>query len=180
MNYTFRPNVWMTLATALMLGVCIKLGLWQYNKADSRRNLQTQLTTRLGEPEVALPAKIMSQKKEALESWRYKQVKFTGIYHTKYQLLLDNQVQNTVAGYHVLTPMQVEGSNTYVLVNRGWVARTAATVGQMPKPPSIDTPEGSLQIEGDIALPASKFFTMDKPPAADGEWRAYGPTPTRD
>jgi surfeit locus 1 family protein len=156
----------MTLATAIMLGICIKLGLWQYNKADTRRNLQTQLTARLSEPAVALPAKIV-----ALETWRYKRVKFAGQFDTRYQLLLDNQVQKTVAGFHVLTPMQVEGTNTYVLVNRGWVPRTAANVGEMPKPPSIETPQGKQQIEGDIGLPASKFFTMDSPPAADGKWQ---------
>jgi surfeit locus 1 family protein len=166
LKYTFRPNLWMTIATAIMLGICIKLGLWQYNKADARRNLQTQLTARMSESAVALPAKIV-----ALETWRYKRVKFTGQYDTRYQLLLDNQVQNTVAGFHVLTPMQVEGSNTYVLVNRGWVPRTAANVGEMPKPPTIETPQGKQQIEGDIGLPASKFFTMDTPPAADGKWQ---------
>ena len=166
MIYTFRPNIWMTLATALMLGVCIKLGLWQYHKADTRRTLQTQLNERLNESAVPLPDKIM-----ALESWRYKRVKFTGVYNTQYQLLLDNQVQNTVAGYHVITPMQVEGSDAYVLVNRGWVARTAANVGEVPKPPTINTPSGSQQIEGDIGLPASKFFTMDTPPANDANWQ---------
>jgi surfeit locus 1 family protein len=157
----------MTLATLLMLGVCIKLGMWQYNKADARRTLQTQLNARLTEPAVTLPAKIA-----ALESWRYKRVKFAGNYDTRYQILLDNQVQNTVAGYHVLTPMQVDGSNTYVLINRGWVARAAANVGEMPEPPAIDTPQGKQQIEGDITLPANKFFTMDSPPTASTQWQS--------
>ncbi len=149
-----------------MLGICVKLGMWQYNKADARRTLQMQLNASLNEPVVALPDKI-----EGLGNWRYKRVKFTGKYDTRYQLLLDNQVQNTVAGYHVLTPMQVDGSNTYVLVNRGWVARTAANVGEAPKPPVIDTPHGSQQIEGDISLPASKFFTMDTPPTTYSAWQ---------
>ena len=166
MKYTFRPNVWLTLATVLMLGICIKLGMWQYNKADARRTLQKQLNVSLNEPVVALPDKI-----ESLESWRYKRVKFTGKYDTRYQLLLDNQVQNTVAGYHVLTPVQVDASNIYVLVNRGWVARTATNVGEASKPPVIDTPQGSQQIEGEIALPTSKFFTMDTPPATDSAWQ---------
>ena len=166
MKYTFRPNIWMSLATAIMLGVCIKLGLWQYNKADTRRSLQAQQNMRLTEAAVALPAKIV-----ALESWRYKRVKFTGIYDSKYQILLDNQVQNTVAGFHVLTPMQVKGSSAYVLVNRGWVARPAANVGDIPKPPVIFTAQGSHYIEGDISVPASKFFTMDTPAVANGKWQ---------
>jgi surfeit locus 1 family protein len=161
----------MTLATALMLGICIKLGMWQYNKADVRRNLQTQLTARLSKAAVALPTKITGLKNEALETWRFKRVKFSGDYDTRYQILLDNQVQNTVAGFHVLTPMQVEGSNTHVLVNRGWVPRAAANVGEIPKLPTIETPQGTQKVEGDIGLPASKFFTMDTPPAADGAWQ---------
>ena len=69
MKYSFRPNLWMTLAALLMLAICIKLGMWQYDKADARRTLQKQLNTRLTEPAVTLPAKIT-----ALESWRYKRV----------------------------------------------------------------------------------------------------------
>ncbi len=152
--------------TALMLGICIKLGMWQYNKADARRTLQSQLNTSLNEPAVALPAKI-----SALEGWRYKRVKFTGTYDTRYQLLLDNQVHNTVAGYHVLTPMQVDGSDAYVLINRGWIERSTAKVGEVLKAPTIETPLGKQQIEGDIGMPANKFFTMDTPPDAAEKWQ---------
>lgn len=165
MKYSFRPNIWLTLLTALMLGVCIKLGIWQYNKADARQLLQTQLNARKNETAVALPDKV-----SALEDLRYKKVKFSAIYDPRYQLLLDNQVQKTVAGYHVLTPMLVEGSNIHVLVNRGWVARAKANMGEMPKPPAIETPQSTQQIEGDIALPASKFFTMDNV-TTDGKWQ---------
>ena len=166
MNYKFHPNIWMTLATLVMLALCIKLGMWQYDKADTRRSLQTQLNTRLSESAVALPNKVAD-----LENWRYKRVKFTGQYDIRYQLMLDNQVQNTVAGYHVLTPMKVEGSDIYVLVNRGWIARAAAQVGELPKPPTFDTPAGVLEIEGDIGLPTNKFFTLEAPPAKDGAWQ---------
>lgn len=144
----------------------MKLGFWQYNKADARRTLQTQLNAHQKEPAVAMPDKILD-----IESWRYKKVKFTGNYDSRYQILLDNQVQKTVAGYHVFTPMQLEGSQIYVLVNRGWLARTAANVGEANKLPVIDTPLGKQQIEGEISLPANKFFTMDTPPSANNGWQ---------
>jgi len=160
----------MTIATVVMLSICVKLGMWQYNKADTRRTLQAQLSARLSEPAVALSAKMRDQKKERLESWRYMRVKFDGVYDTHHQILLDNQVQNTVAGYHILTPMQVDGSNTYVLVNRGWVARAAANVGEIPKLPSIETPRGKQEVEGDIILPAASYFTMDTPDIV-GAWQ---------
>jgi surfeit locus 1 family protein len=80
--------------------------------------------------------------------------------------LLDNQVENTVVGYHVFTPMQVEGSQIYVLVNRGWIKGSLDR-----KPPVVIAPQGRQEIEGDIALPAKKFFTLEAPPATDGKWQ---------
>ena len=41
----------------------------------------------------------------------------SGNYDKRYQVLLDNQVDNTVVGYHVLTPLQIEGAKEYILVN---------------------------------------------------------------
>lgn len=166
MKYTFRPNVWMTLATLAVMALCIKAGLWQFNKAESKQALQTQLNARLNELPVALPDKITHLKNDTLESWRYRRVKFAGVYDTRYQVLLDNQVENTVVGYHVLTPMQVEGSSHYVLVNRGWIPIAASR-----KVPVVIASQGRQEIEGDIALPSKKFFTLEAPQATDGKWQ---------
>lgn len=144
----------MTLAALIMMALCIKLGLWQYNKAQLKQALQTQLEKRLTEPAVALPEQITD-----IEPWRYRRVKFAGVYDARYQVLLDNQVENTVAGYHVLTPMQVEGSKLYVLINRGWVAGLPNR-----QAPVINTPQGRQEIEGDIGVPPPKFFTLEAPP----------------
>ena len=171
MNYTFRPNIWMTLATLAAMALCIKAGLWQYNKAELKQSLQTQLNARLAEPPTALTDNLIADKLIAgkildLENLRYRRVKFTGIYDTRFQVLLDNQVENTVAGYHVFTPMQVEGSQVYVLVNRGWIKGSSDR-----KPPVVTAPQGKQEIEGDIGLPAAKFFTLETPPAEDGNWQ---------
>jgi surfeit locus 1 family protein len=155
----------MTLATLAVMALCIKAGLWQYHKAASKQALQTQLNARLSEPPVALTDTLLAGKIADLESWRYRRVKFAGVYDTRYQVLLDNQVENRLAGYHVLTSVQVEGSNQYVLVNRGWVA-----VAKDRKPPVVTAPQGRQEIEGEIALPAAKFFTLEAPPTAGSKW----------
>ncbi len=161
MKYTFRPSWMMTLMTALVMALCIKAGFWQYNKAQTKLALQTQLNTRLAEPAIALPDKIAN-----LDEWRYRRVKFVGKYDTRYQILLDNQVENTVAGYHVLTPIQIAGSKVAVLVDRGWIAGAANR-----QVPNVVTPQGSLSIEGDVSLPTAKFFTLETPPAANDKWQ---------
>ena len=155
----------MTLATIIVMALCIKAGLWQYNKAQVKLALQTQLNARLTEPAVALTDQLIADKIAASKDLRYLRVKFTGVYDTRYQVFLDNQVENTVAGYHVLTPVKVQGSKFYVLLNRGWVA------GVNRQLPVINTQQGLQEIEGDIALPGTKFFTLETPPAINGQWQ---------
>ena len=101
-----------------------------------------------------------------IEDWRYRRVRFTGTYEPRYQVLLDNQVNNTVVGYHVLTPVRLEGGKQYVLVNRGWVA------GNLNRQlPEINTPKGLQKIEGDIFIPLAHFFTLESAPSTDAKWQ---------
>jgi surfeit locus 1 family protein len=53
-----------------------------------------------------------------------------------------------------------------VLVNRGWIKGSLDR-----KTPVVIAPQGRQEIEGDIALPAKKFFTLEAPPATDGKWQ---------
>jgi surfeit locus 1 family protein len=156
LKYSFEPKLSMTIATILVIALCIKAGLWQYNKAETKKALQTQLNARLIESAISLNDNVADFNKNDSESLRFKRVKVSGTYDRRYQILLDNQVDNTVVGYHVITPMQIESTKEYVLVNRGWIAGNPnRTV------PKIDTPESIQVIEGDIVLPSSKFFTLE-------------------
>lgn len=155
LKYRFRPGLLPTLAMLLAVTVCIKLGLWQQHKAEVKRALQTQLDQRLKEAPVALPEKIAD-----LEAWRYRRVKVRGSYDTRYQILLDNQVEQEVAGYHVVTPLQLE-NGMRVLVNRGWIA-APANHGTVPQ---VATPGGMQEVEGAIWLPPDRFFALGPTPA---------------
>ena len=161
MKYTFKPSIFMTLATLVVMAICIKLGLWQYNKAEAKQSLQTRLEAGMLLAPVDLPREV-----ENMEAWRYRRVKFSGTYEPKYQVLLDNQVENNVVGYHVLTPIKLEGANQYVLVDRGWI------VGSLDrKVPIASVPEGRQEIVGDIFIPLTKAFTLE-PPATESKWQA--------
>ena len=57
----------------------------------------------------------------ASEENRYRRVELAGELDAGHQFLLDNQISQQQAGYHVLTPLRIEGTDAAVLVNRGWV-----------------------------------------------------------
>lgn len=161
MSYRFRPRLIPTLATLLVVAVCIKLGLWQQHKAALKQSLQTQLEQRLQEAPLSLPQEITDA-----PAWRYRRVKLSGSYEPGHQILLDNQVHGDIAGYHVITPLAVDGSDRRVLINRGWIAAPA----DRRTLPNVSTPGGTQHIEGYLWLPG-KFFALEAPPAAGGAWQ---------
>lgn len=151
-NYLFCPS-WLGL---IILMICIplfiKLGLWQYNKAELRKEIQSSYNASLDQHALVLPDNLTD-----VDAWKYKKVKVKGQYETKYQILLDNQVEENVAGFHVITPLRLDGSNDYVLINRGWVAGGANHTDI----PTINTPDHSLEIIGFVWVPSKKIFSLE-------------------
>lgn len=70
---------------------------------------------------------------------------FSGRYLSERQLLLDNQIFERKAGFHVWTPLQVDGG--MLIVNRGWVAGHA----DRSRLPQWSTPQGDVVVSGVLA-----------------------------
>jgi len=118
----------------------ISLGLWQLDRAEYKANLQSIIEMRSQQP----PTSIDSVDIRAEQSdWLYQPVSATGQYDNQHSLLLDNQVHNMQAGYHVYTPFKIT-ENSAILVNRGWVQQTASRQ-QLPAIPVI---EDAIQLDG--------------------------------
>lgn len=161
-RYRFKPKLGMTIATVVVMAICIQLGFWQYNKAQQKIALQQQIEQGLAVQPVRLPEVV-----DDVENWRYKRVQFEGEYIPKYQILLDNRVNDNVVGYHVLTPMKVDGSQAYVFVNRGWIA------GSLNREvPVVETPVGKQTLQGDIDFPLKKVFTLEGPAVKNKTWQS--------
>lgn len=154
-NYLLRPSWQGLLVLMLCVPLFIKLGLWQYHKAELGTAIQSSYNRAQDEDALNLPTSFND-----LDSWKYKKVKITGHYETKYQILLDNQVENNIAGFHIITPLKIDGSNDYVLVNRGWVAGSATHTDL----PTISTPKQTLDVIGLVWLPSNKIFTLESEP----------------
>ncbi|WP_301103020.1 SURF1 family protein [Propionivibrio sp.] len=147
----FRPRLWPTLAAALLLPVFIAAGQWQWTKAGSKNALQQQLDARGAEPAMALPSTPVDA-----QSLRYRKITARGYYEPQYQILIDNRTHREQAGYHVITPLRLEGSEMRLLINRGWVPALA----EHRQLPQLTTPIGPLEVVGTAVLPGTRFFTL--------------------
>jgi surfeit locus 1 family protein len=162
MKYRFQPGWPGTLILLVCLTVFIKLGLWQQHKAEAKQTLQATLDQRSLERPVAMPESMQNP-----EDWRYRRVVLRGRYDDRYQILLDNQVENSEAGFHVLTPLRLENTETAVLVNRGWVPAGI----DRARLPEVTVPPELQEINGRIWLPPAKFFALQPEQSAGPAWQ---------
>ena len=148
---SFLPTLWPTLATALLIPLFIAAGNWQWNKATRKAQLQQQLEARAAQS--AVPISLVMVDSQALN---YRKVTARGRYEPQYQILIDNRTHNGQAGYHVITPLRVEGSDIRLLVNRGWIPAPA----DHRLIPTIESPAGIVQLKGTAIIPPARFFTL--------------------
>jgi surfeit locus 1 family protein len=163
-DYRFRPTLVGTIAMLICIPLFIKFGFWQYHKAEQKQMLQALYDQALQAEPVTMPVTF-----EDTQSWRYRKVKVVGTYRHEYQILLDNQVAQGRAGYHVITPLQIGTSAKYVLVNRGWILADA----DRSVLPEIVTPAGELEIVGSLWLPSDKFYSLEQDaPKTEAGWQS--------
>jgi surfeit locus 1 family protein len=111
-NRTFEPRLFTTLLAIGLFAMLIALGRWQLHRAAEKRALYDSFAVA---SVAARPIDLRSAKVP-----RYSYVEAVGSYDETRQILIDNMVEGTRAGYFVITPFALQGGG-WVLVNRGWV-----------------------------------------------------------
>jgi surfeit locus 1 family protein len=84
-------------------------------------------------------------------------------------VLIDNRLHREQAGYHVITPLRLAGSEMHVLVNRGWVAAPA----DHKIIPAAEVPAGTIELTGIAVVPGQRFFNLAPQPTSgwDAVWQ---------
>lgn len=164
----FRPSLWPTVAAALLVPLFLSAGQWQWNKAARKSALQQQADARGAAPAIPLPASLIIDAQSLL----YRRLVAHGQYEPEHQILIDNRILHEQAGYHVITPLRLEGSDVRLLVNRGWVPALA----DRRQLPQISTPTGTIEVTGTAIVPGTRFLTLgaeEKNNGAgwQGEWQ---------
>lgn len=117
--YELRVAALPAVAVLIMLALLVSAGLWQMRRAEEKRAIAVEQAYRAEKQAFVLEPALSDSTR--LETLRYRQASASGHYRGDRQYLLDNRTHNRIAGYHVLTPFRLQGSDVHVLVNRGWV-----------------------------------------------------------
>ncbi|MDO8051644.1 SURF1 family protein [Janthinobacterium sp. SUN211] len=155
-HFRWIPFVVMLLLVALG----VSLAQWQQRRGDEK----VARAARLEAGNVAAPlsltaAPLLPVDAQAIE---YRRVTVTGHFLPAWTVYLDNRPYKGQAGFHVLTPFQIDGSPMHVLVAQGWLPRNNA---ERTRIPDYATPTGTVTISGIARLNAGHVMELGTAPA---------------
>lgn len=101
-------------ATAVSLG-CVRLGFWQVSRLRERQARNAAVLARLEQAPV--PVRALAGDSAA----RFRRAWAEGEYDYAHEMVLTARSRSGSPGVHILTPLRLAGSDTALLVNRGWV-----------------------------------------------------------
>jgi surfeit locus 1 family protein len=107
-----------TLLVAIGMAVTIRLGIWQLDRLEQRRTFNARVQAQIDQPALELSGETLGTE---LKSMEYRAVSVRGEYDFSRQVALRNQVWANEPGVRLLTPLKIEGTDQYILVERGWV-----------------------------------------------------------
>ena len=157
MRIRFRFRWIPFVATVLLVALGVSLGQWQ----DRRAAQKTALQARLAAGNAAAPRALGPQAVTADEV-EFRRVAVSGQFVPGWALYLDNRPYQGRAGFYLLMPFRIAGSDMHVLVERGWLPRNTA---QRDRLPDYATPAGTVTIEGIARLNAGHVMQLGSAPA---------------
>ena len=145
-DYQFSPNFLPSLVTLIMIPSLILLGIWQLNRADQKRFIDSGVN----EAQIKTPINLNAVNSNELSNEIYRSASISGKYDNNKHYLLDNRTHKGRAGFHVFTPFIFNTNNDNkpkaILVNRGWITYQ----GSRSNIPDIQVSDNIVQIKGTI------------------------------
>jgi len=130
---TFFRGRWLpaTVVVLVAIGVMVRLGVWQLHRLEGRRAANAVIARQLADP----PITIDDQNATTVDpnELSFRRVSLQGEWDYAHEMELRYRSYDGQPGIHLLTPLHLTGSDTYVLVDRGWISfEQTGPVGRQP------------------------------------------------
>jgi surfeit locus 1 family protein len=142
--------------------VCIRLGVWQLDRLDQRRTINTLAEARLSLPVIELPTEHDS------DSLRYRKALADGVFDFEREIVVVARSRSGVPAVHVVTPLRFHSGGA-VLVERG--------IALSPDARTVDL---NALVESDTARVTGVLVSLEGGESDGAGWPRYvrGVNPT--
>lgn len=111
------PGKWILTALTIPLAILfVALGFWQLSRRTDRIEQNEFLASR----RFAQPVELKELPSDTAQA-HFRRVRFSGTYDYANEFVLTLRGRDGSPGVHIFTPLKRPGTDTAVLVNRGWV-----------------------------------------------------------
>lgn len=152
MPIRFRFSWMPFVATFIVVAIGIALGDWQTRRAVEKETIAARLQARSMAPVIEL-----GNAELAADDNEFRQVRVKGHFVQHWPVYLDNRPHQGQAGFYLLMPLKISGTDKTVLVARGWLPRDIANRTRIPP---VATPGTEIEITGMIRRHAGRLFEL--------------------
>lgn len=118
----------LALLALVLAAVFIRLGFWQLSRLSDRRALNTELASR-----AIAPAVPVSQVPADSADAHYRRVLIDGTYDYGNEIKLTLRSRDGSPGINIVTPVRRPGTDTALMVVRGWVYAADGMTGDLSR-----------------------------------------------
>lgn len=122
-----RRYWWQTLIVLAAMAVMAGLGQWQLARLDQRRAANAELLVKLQTEALVINGAALPESPDDLED---RLALASGSYDFARQIGVQGQFSESAPGHWLVTPLQIEGSDSAILVIRGWIPAAAGESGE--------------------------------------------------
>lgn len=141
------------LIVMLLVALCLGMAWLQLWRADTRgAKFERELAA------LALAPISLSPQQRQREQLLDRAATARGRWLPAKTLYLDNKIHRGRAGYQVLTPLQLSGSEVVVLVNRGWIAAPRLR----SELPAVASAPGEIEVSGVTRSFETRIFELQE------------------
>lgn len=117
---------WLTLGALIVVGVCLRLSAWQFDRLAERTAAQALAANRTEAPPVTLDStgtanELTAMGPTELSSFVMRSATVRGTFDHEHDQALTMQVVGGRLGVRLLSLLRIAGSGTAILVDRGWL-----------------------------------------------------------
>ena len=138
-----RRWIGFALFVVVLAGICLRLGLWQFDRMENRLDENEVIERHLAEAPVPLTA-VLGPGDEVAGRSEWTRVRATGTYDVDHEVTVTFTTRDGAPGVDVVTPL-VMPDGWAILVDRGWLA----TENNTERPENVPAPPpGNVTVTG--------------------------------
>ena len=149
-----------TVSALLVVAIACAAGIWQLNRADGKIALAANLLARQQMPILSANDALLS-----LEDASERRMIARGQYIPQAAIWLDNRPRpippagsnTSQSGFYLLMPLQLEGRDEILWINRGWAPRNSENRESLPP---VKTPSKVVTIEGIVFAHPGRVYAL--------------------